>query len=113
MRLGDIGPGQVGAYPRPRGLELGYAVLKIGAAAVVAAKRRLAVEREAPTPLLRWGWWHAIAFHDPANRQRAPDHLIIVRLTLAAAHGDAQYDGFVVGHASHPDRCRSHGNMPI
>jgi hypothetical protein len=48
--LGDVGIRQCGAYPRPRDLELGFAVLKIGAAAVVAAKGRLAVEREAPPP---------------------------------------------------------------
>jgi hypothetical protein len=34
-------------------------------------------------------------FPDPANRQVAPDHLIVVSMTLAADHGDAQGDGFL------------------
>lgn len=42
--------------------------------------------------------WHSAALHDPANRQAAPDHGVVVGVALAADHCPAQRDGFVIGH---------------
>src|ERR1035437_3367568 len=61
MRLGDVRIGQASAHPRPLDLELGLAVIEIGAAAAVTAAGRLAVESEAPPPLIGMGW-NASAF---------------------------------------------------
>jgi hypothetical protein len=36
--------------------------------------------------------------HDPPDRQPGPDHLEVVGVPLAADHGDAERDGFVVDH---------------
>ena len=98
MRLGDVGVGQVRAYPGPCGLELPLAVIKVGAGAAIAAEPGRTVEREAVPPLtgLRR---HAAALRDPTDGQLAPDHGVIVGVGLAADHGLAQGEGFVVGHA--------------
>jgi hypothetical protein len=70
-------------------LNLAFAVLKIGARSEDAVERWLAVETPPPLRRLRR---HAGTFHDPAN------HGIFVRVPLAADRGDAECDGFVVGH---------------
>jgi hypothetical protein len=90
---------QVGAYARPRGLELLFAVLKIGALSAIATERRLAVHIAAPRPLINTIKKTGI-FPDPANRQVAPDNRIVVGVALAANHGSAELDGFVVEHGA-------------
>jgi hypothetical protein len=90
---------QVGAYARPRGLELPFAVLKIGALSAIAAERRLAVHIAAPRPLINTIRKTGI-FPDPANRQVAPDHCVVVGVALATNHGGAELDGFVVEHGA-------------
>jgi hypothetical protein len=40
------------------------------------------------------------AFHNPADRPAAPNHLIVVGVIIAADHGGAQGDRFgIVGHS--------------
>ena len=90
---------QVGAYARPCGLELPFAVLKIGALSAIAAERRLAVHIAAPRPLINMSRKTGI-FPDPANRQVAPDHCVVVGVALAADHGGAERDRFVVEHGA-------------
>src|ERR1035437_2337821 len=69
---------QPGAYSRPCDLEPDLAILKVDAGPAVAAERRFAVDVAAPPPLRSMGW-DTTAFHDPADGQAAPDHLIVVR----------------------------------
>jgi hypothetical protein len=90
---------QVGAFAGPRGLELPFAVLKIGALSAIAAERRLAVHIAAPRPLINTIRKTGI-FPDPANRQVAPGHCVVVGVALAANHGGAELDGFVVEHGA-------------
>jgi hypothetical protein len=98
-RLSDVPIRQLGAYARPCGPELPFAVLKIGALSAIAAERRLAVHIAAPRPLINMSRKTEI-FPDPANRQVAPDHCVVVGVALAADHGGAERDGFVVEHGA-------------
>ncbi len=41
------------------------------------------------------------SFHDPSDRQAAPDNLIVVGITVPVDHGGALAYGFVVGHIGH------------
>src|ERR1700730_14552906 len=81
IRLRDFVLGQPGAYPRPCDLELGFAIVDVDAGPAVAAARRLAINVAVPRPLL-FIVWHAAGSHDPANRQVAPDHLIVGDVAL-------------------------------
>ena len=91
---------QVGAYAHPCGLELPFAVLKIGALSAIAAARRSAVHIAAPRPLIINTIRKTEIFPDPANRQVAPDHCIVVGVALAANYGSAELDGFFVEHGA-------------
>jgi hypothetical protein len=100
MRARDVIFGQSGAYRCPCGFELRLTVFEVEAAPV-SARSGLAVDVTGPRPL-REVRWHAAALHDPANRQAAPDHLIVVGVALASDHGGAEGDGFRVGQVILP-----------
>jgi hypothetical protein len=74
-------------------LGFGLAVIEVDARFAVIA--RLAVKIAGPTPF-RHVRRQSARLHDPANGQAAPDHGEVVGVALAADHGDAQGDGFVV-----------------
>src|ERR1700691_2527642 len=64
-------------HPRPCNLEPCLAVVEINPGAALAAERQSAIGVAFPPPLRRVVRRPG-TFHDPANRQTVPDHLIVV-----------------------------------
>jgi hypothetical protein len=63
-------------------------VVKVRAGARSATEGRLAVDVAFPPPLRRMDR-RTGAFHDPANRQAAPDNLMVVGIAVPVNHGGA------------------------
>jgi hypothetical protein len=103
LRLRDVRSGQPGAYPCPCDQELGLAVVEVNAVPAVVVERLLAVKVAAPPPPANAG-----AFHDPAYRQVAPEHGVVVRVAFSADHGVAHSDCFVVELRPHISRNATH-----
>jgi hypothetical protein len=97
--LRDVPIREPGADARPCDLELGLAVLTIGALSTIAAERWLAVHIAAPRPLLDMSRKAGI-LPDPANRQAAPNYCVVVTLACPVDLGDLNGDGLVVEHRS-------------
>jgi transposase InsO family protein len=68
-------------YARPCDLELRFAVIEINADSAATTERRLAVQIAFPPPL-RCIVRRAGAFHNSADRPAAPNHLIVVGVTI-------------------------------
>src|SRR5258708_2233167 len=98
--------------PGPCDAELGLAVVKVRAGPPSDAEGRLAVDSTFPPPLRRMRR-RAGAFHDPADRQAAPDNLIVVGITVPVDHGGAQGYGFVVGHSAIMSQYRLSENLQL
>ena len=97
MRLRDVPIRQPCAYPRPCEFELRFAVLQIGARSAIAVERWLAANIAAPRPLIDMSRKAGI-FPDPANRQAAPYHSVVVEVAFPDDLGEVNGDGFVVEH---------------
>src|SRR6266699_858354 len=90
----DVLLGQPGPDPGPCELEPKLAVLEIDPGSPVSGRRRLPVDVATPPPMRVAG-----RLHDPADRQTAPNHLVVVFLPVAVNDGRTQRDGFqIVGH---------------
>jgi len=86
--------GEPGPDPGPGDLEPKLAVLEIDRGSAVIGRRRLSVDVAAPPPMRVTG-----RLHDPADRQPAPSHLVVIFLLLPVSDGRTQSNGFrIVGH---------------
>jgi hypothetical protein len=99
LRLSDVAIRQPGADAQPCDPEFILAVLKIFALSAIAAERWLAVHIAAPRPLIDMSRKTGIP-PDPANRQAAPHHRVVVTVALPVNPGDVEDNGLVVEHRS-------------
>src|SRR6476620_7448517 len=97
--LRDVSIRQPGADAHPCDPEFSLAVLKIRALSAIAAERRLAVHIAAPRPLIDMSRKTGI-LPDPANRQAAPHHRVVVTVALPVNPGYVDDNGLVVEHQS-------------
>jgi len=85
MSLRDVIFRDAAANPGPWDAELGLAVVKVRSGPPSDAEGRLAVDVAFPPPLRRMHR-RAGTFHDPADRQAAPDNLIVIGITVPVDH---------------------------
>src|SRR5260370_12727823 len=99
MSLRDVFFRDAAANPGPCDTELGLAVVKVRAGPPSEAEGRLAVDVAFPPPLRRMHR-RAGTFHDPADRQAAPDNLIFIGITLPVDHPGSPRPRFLIVHSA-------------